>query len=86
VHLSGQYAFTREEFPYRDLAGWHQGLLNHFGSTRLMWATDFPWIYEDPGYAPLTTIIRELIPNIRDHELEDIMGGTAKRVLRFPDL
>ena len=49
VHLSGQYAFSREEFPYKDLAGWHQGLLGGFGAKRLMWATDFPWILEEPG-------------------------------------
>jgi predicted TIM-barrel fold metal-dependent hydrolase len=85
VHLSGQYAFSNEPFPYRDLAGWHRGLINHFGVNRLMWATDFPWIYEDPGYGPLTTIIGELMPDLKDHEVEEIMGGTARRFLRFPD-
>ena len=85
VHLSGQYAFSKESFPYRDLAGWHQNLLKNFGSKRLMWATDFPWILEDPGYGPMTTIIRELMPDITETEFDDIMGGTAKHFLRFPD-
>lgn len=86
IHLSGQYAFSKEAYPYRDLAGWHQGLLSRFGSRRLMWATDFPWILEDPGYGPLTKIIEESIPGIPPHELDDIMGGTAQRFLRFPTL
>ena len=86
VHLSGQYAFSKEAFPYQDLAGWHRSLLNDFGPKRLMWATDFPWILEDPGYDKLTTIIEKLMPNVTESELADIMGGNAKRILRFPDL
>ena len=86
VHLSGQYAFSKEEYPYQDLAGWHRNLLNDFGSKRLMWATDFPWILEEPGYGNLTTLMEKLLPNLSDTEVEDIMGGTAKRVLRFPNL
>lgn len=85
LHLSGQYAFSREDYPYKDLAGWHRSLLGNFGATRLMWATDFPWIYDDPGYGKLCGIIKELIPDAKDHELDEIMGGTAKRFLRFPD-
>ena len=85
VHLSGQYAFSKESYPYRDLAGWHGNLVNDFGTKRLMWATDFPWILEEPGYGELTTIIEKLLPNLSQSELADIMGGNAKRFLRFPN-
>ncbi|RKU11911.1 hypothetical protein C6501_11900 [Candidatus Poribacteria bacterium] len=85
VHLSGQYAFSREAYPYQNLAGWHGNLLNDFGIKRLMWATDFPWILEEPGYGELTTIIEKLLPNLSESELADIMGGNAKRFLRFPN-
>ena len=85
VHLSGQYAFSREAYPYQNLAGWHGNLLNDFGAKRLMWATDFPWILEEPGYGELTTIIEKLLPNLSLSELADIMGGNAKRFLRFPN-
>ena len=84
LKLSGQYAFSREEFPYRDLTRWHQRLLRSYSSKRLMWATDFPWILEDPGYGPLTTIIRELLPDLSDEEHADIMGNTAQSFLGFP--
>ena len=86
VHLSGQYAFSREAFPYRDLAEWHRTLFDVFGPERLMWGTDAPWIYEDPGYGALTTIIRELLPNLPEADYADMMGGTAHRFLRFPAL
>ena len=50
-----------------------------------MWATDAPWIYEEPGYGKYATIIDELLPDISVREREDIMGGTARRLLRFPE-
>lgn len=84
VKLSGHYAFSREPFPYRDLGRWHERLLAGYGSRRLMWASDFPWICEDPGYGPLTTVVRELLPALSDAEHADIMGNTARRFLRFP--
>ncbi|MBI4552651.1 MAG: amidohydrolase family protein, partial [Candidatus Latescibacteria bacterium] len=84
AHLSGQYAFSKEAFPYRDLAGWHRSLLNNYGPKRLMWATDFPWILEEPGYGPLTGIIKELLPDLSEQDYDDIMGGNAQRFLRFP--
>jgi predicted TIM-barrel fold metal-dependent hydrolase len=84
VKLSGQYAFSREQFPYRDLGRWHERLLACYGPRRLMWASDFPWICEDPGYGPLTTVVRELLPALSDSEHADIMGDTAQRFLRFP--
>ena len=86
MHLSGHYAFSKEPYPYPDLAGWNRNLLRTFGADRLMWATDFPWIYEEPGYDKLARLIEETVPDIAPHELEEIMGGTAKRFLRFPDL
>lgn len=84
VQISGQYAFSREAWPYRDLADWHACLKFVFGSSRLMWATDFPWIVEDPGYGRLVSILEELLPDLSDAERADVMGGTASAFLQFP--
>ena len=84
VTLSGQYAFSRQRFPYRDLAEWHVTLYRHFGADRLMWASDFPWILETPGYGALVGVLHDLLPGISERERAAIMGGTAQRVLRFP--
>ena len=86
VHLSGQYAFSQEAWPYRDLESWHKTLLSKFGADKLMWATDFPWILEDPGYDKLVQVIDELLPDLNAQQKAEIMGGTAKRVLGFPDV
>ena len=86
VLLSGHYAFSTEEYPYSDLNRLHQNLLNSYGAKRLMWATDFPWILEDPGYGELADLIKVPLPNLSEAEHADIMGGTAQRFLRFPKL
>ena len=84
VQMSGGYAFSKEPWPYRDLAGWHSRLLGAFGAERLMWGTDFPWIVAEPGYGRAMGVIDELLPDLGPAERTAIMGGTAKRFLRFP--
>ena len=77
VLLSGHYAFSKEAYPYPDLQRWHELLLRSFGADRLMWATDSPWILEEPGYESLTRVIDKLLPDLSDTERAHIMGGTA---------
>ena len=92
VHLSGQYALSKEQWPYRDLQEWHERLhapkdrMQGFGAERLLWATDFPWIVDDPGYEKMVRIVDELLPGLDADERQEIMGGTARRLLQFPDL
>ena len=57
-----------------------------FGADHLLWATDFPWIAEDPGYDKMVQIVDELLPGLDADERQEIMGETARRLLRFPDL
>ena len=83
-HLSGQYAFSKDPWPYRDLAAWHGHLLKAYGAGSLMWATDFPWIVQDPGYGSLTRVLNELLPDLTEPQRTDIMGNTAQKFLRFP--
>ena len=84
VKLSGQPAFSREEYPYRDLTRWHRNLFDAYGSGRLMWGTDFPWNLADPGYERLIGVVRELLPDLNESDHAALMGGTARRFLRFP--
>lgn len=81
VKLSGQYAFSQEEYPYLDLKGWHNSLIGTFGPDRCMWATDFPWIRKDPGYDRLARVLDELLPDLGDEDREKVMGGTAEKRL-----
>jgi len=78
VKLSGQYAFSKEPFPYADLAAWHGALFRSFGADRLMWATDSPWILDEPGYDNLTRVIDTQLPDLGEKDRALIMGGTAQ--------
>ena len=82
VHLSGQYAISKQAYPYLDLREWHRNLLAALGPERLMWASDFPWILSDPGYGESVHILDHLLPDLNEAERNQIMGETARRFLR----
>ena len=48
-----------------------------------MWASDFPWIAENPGYGRMMKVIDELLQQLSDAERAAIIGGTAERFLRL---
>jgi L-fuconolactonase len=85
VKFSGQYAFSQEDWPYKDLEKWHRTLLSKFGAERVMWATDFPWIVEEPGYGKLVQVIDELLPDLETKQRDLIMGEAARKFLRFAE-
>ena len=82
IMFSGQYAFSRDGFPYPDLDPVAQRLYSAFGASRLMWASDFPWPYGSPGYESLLTLPRRQLPGLAADERDAIYGGTAMAV--FP--
>ena len=85
VHLSGQYAMSKAAYPYLDLAAWHRRLLSAFGASRLLWASDFPWIVADPGYGECVEVLDHLLPDLSSDQRKLIMGETARRFLGFGD-
>ena len=78
VMLSGQYAFSKEAYPYKDLSQWHGNLLRTFQADHLMWGTDSPWIVQDPGYDELVRVIDAQLPESKAQDRALIMGGTAQ--------
>lgn len=83
VHFSGQYAFTAQDFPYTDLAPIGQALYAAFGADRLMWASDYPWVRDVPGYARLPHIPEAHLPGLTRAELDAVRGGTAERLFTW---
>jgi len=79
--FSGHYAFSRVDYPYSDLLDVSERLLEAFGPTRLMWASDWPWIKEQPGYSELIELVRYQLPRLDEFERELVLGGNAERIL-----
>tara|TARA_B100000029_G_scaffold507851_1_gene593411 strand:+ start:1940 stop:2809 length:870 start_codon:yes stop_codon:yes gene_type:complete len=83
VHFSGQYAFSHDEYPYKDMLPVAKHLYQTFGAERMMWASDFPWIEKYPGYQQQLDIVDYLLPDLDETEREKIRGGTADSLFYF---
>ncbi|MCH2281116.1 MAG: amidohydrolase, partial [SAR324 cluster bacterium] len=83
VDFSGQYAFSHVPYPYADMLSVSQRLFNIFGAERMLWASDFPWTLEIPGYVEQLNLVGKLLPDISQEEQELIQGGNAERLFRF---
>jgi predicted TIM-barrel fold metal-dependent hydrolase len=79
VHLmvSGQYALSRERPPYRDLDDVVARLADAFGAGRMLWASDYPWTRDVPGYGTLVDLPAATFRHASAAELAAIRGGTA---------
>jgi L-fuconolactonase len=84
VMLSGQYALSREEPPYRDLDGTVRALFDAFGPQRMLWASDYPWTRDVPGHGTLLRLAEQALPGVSASDLAWIHGGTALEL--FPHL
>ena len=83
VHFSGQYAFTQEEYPYADLQGIADRIYGAFGADRMLMASDWPWIRENPGYQEVLSLVDRYLPDLSQEERSAIRGGTAMSLFRF---
>jgi L-fuconolactonase len=84
VMFSGQYALSAEQPPYRDLDPIVRALAGAFGARRLLWASDYPWTRDVPGYATLLGLAEQTLPDASPADLAAIHGGTALEL--FPHL
>jgi predicted TIM-barrel fold metal-dependent hydrolase len=84
VMLSGQYALSTEAPPYRDLDPVVRALADAFGPRRLLWASDYPWTRDVPGYGALLGLAGQALPGLSPEDLAAIHGGTALEL--FPHL
>jgi len=81
VILSGAYGFSHEPWPYPDIASVTRRVAEAFGARRLMWASDFPWILQDPGYGAMLALVDHHLPNLSEGERAAILGGNARRIV-----
>ncbi len=72
VKLSGLYALSRSAYPYRDTWPWAEGVVDAFGPTRVLWASDWPLSTESADYQAQLAIV-DLLPFI------DAASGAAIR-------
>ena len=83
VHLSGHYAFSGAPYPYRDLQETTDRIYAAFGAERMLMASDWPWIRENPGYPETLGVVDQLLGGISAAERDMIRGGTAMSLFNF---
>lgn len=81
VILSGAYGFSHQSWPYLDIAPVTRRVAEAFGIGRLMWASDFPWILEDPGYGAMLALVDQHLPGLSPDERAAVLGGNARRIV-----
>ncbi len=86
VHLmvSGQYALSTQEPPYPDLFEVTRRFAGAYGPERLLWASDYPWTRDVPGYRALLDLVPAALPELDAESLAHVLGGTARKL--FPHL
>ena len=80
VKVSGEYAFSREPYPYADMRPMVEHIYRAYGAERMMWCSDFPWIIEEPGYRRLVALLDRHLPHLTEGEKVLITGGNALEV------
>jgi len=82
VKLSGFYALTQPGYDYPHRAAWPyvETLLTAFGSTRLLWGSDFSPSLEWLSF-PQTFGLFQAMPFLNDADRERIEGGNLLTLL-----
>ena len=83
VHFSGHYAFSGAPYPYRDIQETTDRIYAAFGADRMLMASDWPWIRDNPGYPETLGVIDHLLGGIGAAERDMIRGGTAMSLFNF---
>jgi L-fuconolactonase len=83
VMFSGQYAFSRQPPPFTDLDYTVRKIGRAYGLDRLLWASDWPWTKEVPGYGVLQSLVDHFFPAATADERAAVMGGNAVRLFRL---
>lgn len=83
VHLmvSGQYALSTQEPPYPDLFEVTRRFAEAYGPRRLLWASDYPWTRDVPGYRTLLDVVSVTLPDLDADGLAWVLGGTTRTLL-----
>jgi L-fuconolactonase len=82
--LSSLPYYSADPFPYPDLMPHIERAVDAFGTDRLMWGSDISRMNlmdRPPDYAQILGHLREFL---RDSALDDVLGRTPARILRWP--
>ena len=81
VKTSAFYALGKKQPPYTDLIPMIKQLVEAYGTSRLMWASDAPFQVEQPHtYAASLALVHDRLDFLTVAEREDLLRNTAESV------
>jgi len=83
VKVSALPVISEAPYPHTDTFALICRVYERFGSRRMVWATDFPHILSQCGYANALAILRRQMPFLTHDDKEWILGGTARVLWAF---
>jgi predicted TIM-barrel fold metal-dependent hydrolase len=83
VKISALPVISREPYPHADTFALIEAVWKHFGARRMLWATDFPHILDQCGYARALDVVRSHLHFFTEHDREWILGRTALELWAF---
>lgn len=84
VKVSGVPNRSREGFPFTDMHSVVRAIYDGFGADRMIWAADITQLTKNT-YAECLRAWQEGIPFLSSADREAVLGGTAARVLNWPE-
>mmetsp|Transcript_99028 Transcript_99028/g.288826 ORF Transcript_99028/g.288826 Transcript_99028/m.288826 type:complete len:367 (-) Transcript_99028:124-1224(-) len=82
VKLSALFRVAQDPFPFTSLSSRLEQLLKAFGSERLLWGSDFPYVTEHTEYGPATRVLEQwpAWEALGEDGRANILAGTASRL------
>jgi predicted TIM-barrel fold metal-dependent hydrolase len=83
VKISGTWAVSKEDYPYRDTHATVKQIYDAFGPERLMWGTDWPLVEQQCGYTGALDLVRKAFTFLSDEDRAWILGKTVLKLWPF---
>ncbi len=77
VKVSAQSAVSKAPYPFADLHGFTERLIESFGPARCMWGSDWPLLRQNLDYEQTLAITRDHLPFLSGDDLQQVLSGTA---------
>jgi predicted TIM-barrel fold metal-dependent hydrolase len=84
VKLSSAPSYSHETFPFKDMSGFIERLLDSFGPERCFWGTDYTHSPEKCSYADRKRHFMETLPFLDGASKKLVMGDALLACLRWP--
>jgi L-fuconolactonase len=84
LKLAGVWRASAVGPPFEDAWPILSAALELFGSSRLVWGSDYPAVHPDDGY-PAAIAAMQALPFLNGDDLARVMADTARAVWNLPD-